>query len=224
MSIWQQYEETGIYFLMCEGKIVYIGKTTKWPFRLKFHISQKMEFDTVRFIACEKDDLSRYEKRWIEKYSPIHNTTHKKPRKNAIPEFFEYRRNGKQVKRYYMKFRKLTRKSRIGFGSYMDREVQNMIDAGKIIDLIQMYFNLSHITFFDDILEEMKVTGEWVIAKPGTNRDLGFKFLHEYYHDKMVIRKENIIKKRFKESKETLKQIGIKTANKDYHRKFNQGH
>lgn len=123
-----------------------------------------------------------------------------------------------------MKFRKLTRLSRIGFGSYKERTVGNMIDAGRVIDLIQMYFNLSHITFFDDILDDLKITQEWRIAKPGNDRDLGRKFNWAVYPDEMNKRMENGKKREYKQSQITLQQIAIKREDKAYHMRKNHGH
>lgn len=213
--------KTGIYFLIYECRVVYIGKTTQYPFRLKHHHRQNMIFSSCKFIPCDNEKLAYYEKRWIERFRPIYNHTYKHKRKNAIPETPEHRR-GKKVIRYTMKFRKLTRLSRIGFGFYADRQVGNMMDCKKYVDLAQMYFNLSHITFFDDILDEIGITQEWRINKPGNDRQKGFEFAHAVYPDEMVKRKQNKEQHNYQESKAALKQIFIKTKSRAYHQNKNQ--
>lgn len=67
-------------------------------------------------------------------------------------------------------YRKLTRKSQLKFGKYSELTVEGVLDciaAGK--DYLRWcYFNLSGITFFDDILDELEITPEWRFQKPGT--------------------------------------------------------
>lgn len=214
--------KTGIYFLIKGEQVVYIGKTTVYPMRLKWHISQKLEFDTVKFIECAENRLSFYEKRWINRFNPYYNISLKKPRKNAVKKIEEHRRD-KKVTRYHMKFRKLTRLSKIGFGPYYDRTVGNMIEGGKYVDICQMYFNLSHITFFDDVLDELKITAEWRIEKPGTDKPKGYEFTHAVYPDEMVKRRSNAERYSYRQSKATLKQVAIKDTSKSYHQGFNHG-
>lgn len=218
--LWSELNRTGVYFLLNEGVIVYIGKTTKYPMRIKYHVGQGMEFDSVRFVECAKEMLSTYEKRWIEKFQPINNTAHKKERKNALPKFI----SGGYKKHFFMKFRKLTKKSRIGFGTYKDATVERMFVMGKTVDLIQMYYNLSHITFFDEILTELKITPEWTIQKPGSDREKGRDFTRTFYNSEMVDRRERKEKRNFQDSKQSLQQIAIKASSRSYHQNKNQGH
>lgn len=64
----------GIYFLIKNHKIVYIGQTTNLHARLASHeYKYNTKFDAVRFIPCEGSKLWRYEKRWILKFKPKYN-------------------------------------------------------------------------------------------------------------------------------------------------------
>lgn len=65
-------------------------------------------------------------------------------------------------------FRKLTRKSVLGFGRFADKTVQYLLECQKGY-ISWVYYNCPNITFMDDVLEEMGIKGKWVIEKPGTN-------------------------------------------------------
>ena len=75
--------------------------------------------------------------------------------------------------------RTLTRKSKIKFGVHKDKTVQNMFDLNKQKDLISYYYKLTTINYVDDILDELKISSEWKIEKPGSNKELYLKFLKE---------------------------------------------
>ena len=62
---------TGIYFLLKAGNVVYIGKTTRYPKRIKQH--KDKDFDDHRFIECDLKTLGSYELRWIRLFKPKHN-------------------------------------------------------------------------------------------------------------------------------------------------------
>ena len=65
--------------------------------------------------------------------------------------------------------RKLSRKSQLKFGSMADITVQIAIDLGlkEKTKLVWYYYNSSNITYMDDILDELKITEELRIEKPG---------------------------------------------------------
>lgn len=71
--------------------------------------------------------------------------------------------------------RKLTRKSVLGFGKYAESTVQHVIDTYHTRLLRWYYYNSSNITFTDDILEEIGITDEFKINKPGKDPELGEK-------------------------------------------------
>ena len=70
---------------------------------------------------------------------------------------------------YSVNMRKLTRKSRLGFG-YQDIKnitIQDIMMMNKHKELINIYFGLDKITFMDDILDELGITEDMRIEKPG---------------------------------------------------------
>lgn len=75
--------------------------------------------------------------------------------------------------------RTLTRKSKLGFGKYKDLTVQNILDLKMPLVLISPYYKLTSINFIDDILDELKITQEYRIKKPSSNKDVYYKFLNE---------------------------------------------
>jgi hypothetical protein len=77
--------------------------------------------------------------------------------------------------------RTLTRKSKLGFGKYQDYTMQELIDLGQFKILISVYYKLSSINFIPDILEEIGIVGDWVIQKPGIDKEKYLKFMDETY-------------------------------------------
>lgn len=63
------FPKCGIYFLIRNNQIVYIGKSTTLAFRLQEHRRGK-DFNRVFFIECEEDELLELEKRYIKKFAP----------------------------------------------------------------------------------------------------------------------------------------------------------
>jgi hypothetical protein len=166
----------GIYFLLKNGRCQYIGQSTDIIKRIKFHVYQLLDFDKIRIIECIEDNLLKYEERWIKFFRPPLNFTHNQEKQKKI-------KIKKPVKR--MHFRKLTKKSIVGFGKYIDLSVDNLLKRNRHIDLIYIYFNLSHITFFDDILDELRITEEHRIQKPGNDREKGIEFLNTVWGTEM---------------------------------------
>jgi hypothetical protein len=76
--------------------------------------------------------------------------------------------------------RVLTRKSRLGFGKYKDYRVQEMLDLRRNRDLISPYYRLTSINYTEDILLELKITEEWRIEKPGSDKEKHAIFLKEH--------------------------------------------
>lgn len=60
--------KTGIYFLIKRKKVVYVGRTISFPKRLSGHCAK--DFDSIRFIQCSKENLTKYEDRWIRLFRP----------------------------------------------------------------------------------------------------------------------------------------------------------
>lgn len=63
--------------------------------------------------------------------------------------------------------RKMTFKSRIEFGIYPELTVQELINMNKHSELIKMYYGLEKIDFVDEVKEQLHITGDRLIPKPG---------------------------------------------------------
>ena len=74
--------------------------------------------------------------------------------------------------------RTLTRKSKLGFGKYKERTVQQLIDSRQLLQLISAYYKLTTINYMDDILEEFR------IKKPSSDKDLYYEFLNAQGYEK----------------------------------------
>lgn len=67
-----------------------------------------------------------------------------------------------------IKLRKLTEKSILGFGKFSERTVGQMIQfKGSRGYLRWAYFNLSKISFIDDVLDSLHIDESLRISKPG---------------------------------------------------------
>lgn len=213
----------GIYFLLKDGKIVYIGQTHELLKRVKWHMNQEMDFKDIRFIECNEDKLTFYETRWIKKFKPIFNGTHIKPRRvRKYEKAGRPKGSTKPVKYPFMHFRKLTEKSIIGFGNYKDWTVKGMIERHKEMQLISIYFQMSHITFFDDILAILKITPEWQIEKPGVNKERYHEFRNLVWPERAQEGREmyeRIIKQR---ANQKLKILNAVSRDKQYNKTRSQ--
>jgi len=61
--------------------------------------------------------------------------------------------------------RTLTRKSIIGFGTFREWSVQNMIDMCKTYELLSIYYTCRNIDFNQDLKDELCIYGEREIDK-----------------------------------------------------------
>ena len=80
--------------------------------------------------------------------------------------------------------RKLTRKSCLQFGKYQDVNIQSILNLKRHRYLRWVYFNMSMITFFDDILDEINLPEDYRIDKPGKNPELHEK-LNAFHESKV---------------------------------------
>lgn len=67
----KKVEKSGIYFLIDQGTIVYIGKSQNVVTRTTQHKDKK--WDEYSYITCHFKDLNRLEKMYIKTYSPKYN-------------------------------------------------------------------------------------------------------------------------------------------------------
>lgn len=61
--------------------------------------------------------------------------------------------------------RTLTRKSIIGWGSYRDLSVQNLLDMFKHKELLHIYYTCRNIDFNQDLKDELCISGERELNK-----------------------------------------------------------
>lgn len=123
-----------------------------------------------------------------------------------------------------MNLRKLTRLSKIGFSYLSDYTVGDLLKIGKCLSIVRLYYYNSHITFFDDILEEVGITNEWRIEKPGIDKKKYSEFGNTLYPEEMQQRYKNAIARHRRESKLTLALINIHSKDKSFGQRINHGH
>jgi hypothetical protein len=73
----------------------------------------------------------------------------------------------------------LTRKSKLGFGKWKDYTVQELLNLKKYMVLISPYYKLTSINYIEDILVELKITEQYRIKKPSSNKEEYYRFLKE---------------------------------------------
>ena len=113
---------------------------------------------------------------------------------------------------YSVNLRKLTRKSRLGFG-YRDIKhitIQDILIMNKHKELIKIYFGLGKINFTDDILEELGISEDMRIEKPGKIEDYEKR-------DAVVAKALKVVKKRKKEEVAAFRKMAqeMRDNNKD---------
>ena len=77
-----------------------------------------------------------------------------------------------------IRLRILTRKSTLGFGKYYFYKIQDFFDRNMTNYLRWVYYNSSTISFDDELLNALRINEGIRINKPGVNRELGEKLIH----------------------------------------------
>ena len=113
---------------------------------------------------------------------------------------------------YSVNLRKLTRKSRLGFG-YRDIKhitIQDILIMNKHKELIKIYFGLGKINFTDDILDELGISEDMRIEKPGKIEDYDKR-------DTLVAKALKKVKERKKEEVAAFRKMAqeMRENNKD---------
>lgn len=128
--------------------------------------------------------------------------------------------------------RTLARKSVLDFGKYKDRSVQQVIDLKNVRILRWYYYNCSMISFLPDILDEIGITEEWRINKPGKDPEKGKKldnikdsksiaFKKSVYKKGDLVQLGKIVKQKAKQRKRAVfKEIAF---DRDDNRRFSKG-
>ena len=103
---------------------------------------------------------------------------------------------------YSVNLRKLTRKSRLGFGyrDIKDITVQDIMIMNKHKELIKIYFGLGKINFTDDILDELGISEDMRIQKPGKISDYNER-------DILVAKALKVVKERRKEETAAFRKM-----------------
>ncbi len=68
--------------------------------------------------------------------------------------------------------RTLTKKSQMKFGRFCDLKVGDLLKVCRYEYIRWCYYNLSHINFVDEILSEVGIGEDYVIKKPGRNKEM----------------------------------------------------
>jgi hypothetical protein len=85
------FEKGGVYFLIKEGEVVYIGQASNLLGRLASH--QVRDYDSVGFIAAPAEILDELERYWIAAFHPEHNRAGKIPLSDFVrPELVQQQR------------------------------------------------------------------------------------------------------------------------------------
>ena len=103
---------------------------------------------------------------------------------------------------YSVNLRKLTRKSRLGFGyrDIKDITIQDIMIMNKHKELIKIYFGLGKINFTDDILDELGISEDMRIEKPG-------KIVDYDERDILVAKALRVVKERRKEETAAFRKM-----------------
>ena len=108
----------------------------------------------------------------------------------------------------------MTRKSKLNFGKYKDKTVQQMLELNRKIELISAYYKLTSINYTQDILDELKIVGDYVIDKPSSDKEMYYKFLNENGYKKRLRNRNGADRMKF----ETKRFSGAQLQ------RFNHGH
>ncbi len=65
-------ETSGVYFLIKDGRVVYVGKSNNVHRRIQEHLKQKC-FDRINVIECPEPELGRIEAHYIRAFRPVLN-------------------------------------------------------------------------------------------------------------------------------------------------------
>jgi len=67
----------------------------------------------------------------------------------------------------------------LGFGKWKDYTVKELLLLRKPLLLISPYYKITSINYTEDILIELKITEDYRIKKPSSNKDEYYRFLND---------------------------------------------
>ena len=76
--------------------------------------------------------------------------------------------------------RTLNQNSILTFGRYSGRKVQELLRVHAFHYLRWYYYNMSKITFTNEILNRLNIKEEWRISKPGKNIGIYIEFKKQF--------------------------------------------
>jgi len=77
---------TGVYFLISQGRVVYVGQAVDVRRRIADHIGEAVKkFDSVRAMAVDRDRLTPVERRYIRRFRPKYNSCSTAKAAKALP-------------------------------------------------------------------------------------------------------------------------------------------
>lgn len=126
--------------------------------------------------------------------------------------------------------RKLSFKSKIGFGKYTDLTVQEIIDMERSSYLRAIYYNMEGISFTDDVLKKLRIITDkydYTIPKPGKNPEYGEEVFNKLFNSLNFKIKSHLGKRlRGDVLKQTINnhKYDEKTYSKGNLTRINQGH
>lgn len=126
-----------------------------------------------------------------------------------------------------MVFRTLTRKSLLKFGKHAEWTVEQTLSMYESSYLRWVYYNMSHISFMDDILLHIGITKEFRIDKPGTNPEFYLSVKGQLwckYSEADKRMSAAMVSNRKKQAKGISKNRIMHDKNTNYLRLKNQGH
>lgn len=85
--------------------------------------------------------------------------------------------------------RKLTKKSVFSFGKYAGCYVGQVVDTDKLY-IGYIYYNVSGLSFTDDILAEVGITDKLAISKPSVDKDKFALFRAQLVHNEIQAYKD----------------------------------
>jgi len=117
-----------------------------------------------------------------------------------------------------IRLRTLTFKSMLLFGKYANLTVQNIVDSGKTLYLVWVYYNLDGISFNEEVLKAIGITE--YINKPGSDETKTIFKEHKY----TTRTGYQYLKFKRKLSKDHIRVQTSLEQNKGRLARYNQGH
>ncbi len=126
-----------------------------------------------------------------------------------------------------VKLRILTEKSPLLFGERPNEIVRHVIDRNKGQILRHAYFNRGEISYNDKLFDELGITKEYRIKKPGIDPEKGRVFFEENYEKfsrREIISLNAVSKKTFDRVRKTYNMSQKKYFTKGEMQSRNHGH